>query len=104
VPWVRAGVGAVCTQASVNRAFGPRGLALMEAGLTPEAAVKALLATPYYGAETLGGKNYFTAVYADMAVAPACIDCHNEHQDSPRKDFDLGDVMGGVVIRIPLDS
>jgi hypothetical protein len=60
--------------------------------------------TPYYGAETLGGKNYFTAVYADMAVAPACIDCHNEHQDSPRKDFDLGDVMGGVVIRIPLDS
>jgi hypothetical protein len=39
-----------------------------------------------------------------MGVSPVCISCHNEHKDSPRKDFKLGDVMGGVVIRIPLDS
>lgn len=57
---------------------------------------------PYYGHEELGGKKYFTAVYADVAVASACVDCHNDHKDSPRRDFDLGDVMGGVVIRIPL--
>ena len=57
---------------------------------------------PFYGEETLGGKKYFTAVYADVAVAAACIDCHNEHKDSPRRDFKLGDVMGGVVIRIPM--
>lgn len=56
----------------------------------------------YYAEEPLGGKAYFTAVYADTAVAPACVTCHNEHKDSPRSDFKLGDVMGGVVIRIPL--
>lgn len=58
----------------------------------------------YYGEEELGGIKYFTAVYADTGVAPACISCHNEHKDSPRSDFKLGDVMGGVVIRIPLKS
>ena len=59
-------------------------------------------ATPFYGAETLGGIEYFTAVYADVAVSPACIACHNAHPDSPRDDFQLGETMGGIVIRIPL--
>jgi hypothetical protein len=58
---------------------------------------------PFYGTEELGGKKYFTAVYADVAVADACIDCHNDHTDSPRTDFKLGDVMGGVVLRIPME-
>ncbi|MCH6258640.1 DUF3365 domain-containing protein [Puniceicoccaceae bacterium K14] len=57
----------------------------------------------YYGEETLGGQKYFTGVYADTGVAAACIDCHNEHKDSPRTDFKMGEVMGGVVIRIPID-
>jgi hypothetical protein len=41
-------------------------------------------------------------VYPDVAVAPACVTCHNAHKDSPRTDFEMGDVMGGVVVRIPL--
>jgi len=57
----------------------------------------------YYGEEELGGVSYFTAIYPDVAVAPACISCHNDHPDSPRRDFAMGDVMGGVVIRIPLE-
>ena len=57
----------------------------------------------FYKEETLGGKRYFTALYADKAVSQACIVCHNNHQDSPRTDFELNEVMGGVVIRIPLD-
>jgi hypothetical protein len=56
----------------------------------------------FYAEEMLGSKKYFTAVYADTAVAPACVSCHNEHKDSPRSDFQLGDVMGGVVVRIPV--
>lgn len=58
----------------------------------------------YYTEETLGGKKYFTAVYPDVGVAPVCVSCHNSHKDTPKTDFKLGDVMGGVVIRIPLES
>ena len=58
----------------------------------------------YYTTEKLGGKTYFTAVYADTGVAPVCVSCHNKHPDTPKKDFKLGDVMGGVVIRIPIES
>lgn len=56
----------------------------------------------YYGEETLGGKKYFTAIYADTAVSPACVSCHNKHKDTPKTDFKLGEVMGGVVIRVPI--
>jgi hypothetical protein len=55
---------------------------------------------PHYAEETLNGVKYLTAVYADRAVSPACVSCHNSHQDSPRKDFKLDDVMGAVVIRV----
>lgn len=58
----------------------------------------------YYTEETLGGKKYFTAVYADTGVAPVCVSCHNDHKDTPKRDFKIGDVMGGVVIRIPIDG
>jgi hypothetical protein len=58
----------------------------------------------FYGEEKLGDQNYFTAIYADTGVVEACVKCHNEHKDSPRKDFKVGDVMGGVVIRIPVSS
>jgi hypothetical protein len=57
----------------------------------------------FYTEETLGNTRYFTAFYPDKAVVDTCADCHNRHPDSPRKDFTLGDVLGGVVIRVPLD-
>lgn len=57
----------------------------------------------FYREEMLGGKKYLTAVYADVAIASACVDCHNDHDDSPKTDFKLNDVMGGVVIRIPIE-
>ena len=56
----------------------------------------------FYADEELGGKMYFTAIYADKAVAPACVTCHNDHKDTPKSDFKIGDTMGGVVIRIPV--
>lgn len=56
----------------------------------------------FYGTEKLGDVSYFTAVYPDVAVAGPCVSCHNEHKDTPKTDFKLGDVMGGVVIRVPM--
>ena len=43
VPWARAGVGAVATQAYANTSFGWRGLELLENGLTPQEAVDVLI-------------------------------------------------------------
>jgi len=58
---------------------------------------------PRYGSEVLDGRTYFAALYPDIAVAEACVSCHNAHPDSPRRDFKAGDVMGAVVIRFPLE-
>jgi uncharacterized Ntn-hydrolase superfamily protein len=40
VPYAKAGVGAVATQASANRQYGPKAIALLEQGLSPEEVVK----------------------------------------------------------------
>lgn len=57
---------------------------------------------PYTAEETLGKDRYFTAIYADRAVSDACVACHNKHEESPRHDFKLGDVLGGIVIRVAI--
>lgn len=44
VPWARANVGAIATQAFGNTTFGPRGLDLLAAGQTPEEVLSALIA------------------------------------------------------------
>ena len=43
VPWARAGVGAVATQAYANTGYGPRGLDLLERGASPAEALAILL-------------------------------------------------------------
>jgi hypothetical protein len=43
VPWARAGVGAVATQANANTSYGPRGLELLERGIQPQEALDAML-------------------------------------------------------------
>ena len=44
VTYGKAGVGVVATQSFVNPSYGPKGLALMEQGLSPQQALEALLA------------------------------------------------------------
>ncbi len=58
---------------------------------------------PFTGIVTSGRKRYFQAVYADRAVSKACVSCHNGHPLSPKRDFKLNDVMGGIAITIPLE-
>jgi uncharacterized Ntn-hydrolase superfamily protein len=43
VSWGEAGVGVVATQSFVNKSFGPRGLALLKEGKSPQQALDALL-------------------------------------------------------------
>ena len=42
-----------------------------------------------------------TAMFPDYAVAPACVQCHNGHADSPKKDWELGDPMGATTWSYP---
>lgn len=58
---------------------------------------------PITGIVNSGQKQYFQAIYPDLAVSQACIDCHNGHLLSPKRDFKLNDVMGGITITIPLE-
>jgi uncharacterized Ntn-hydrolase superfamily protein len=51
VPWAKAGVGAVATQARAHMSFGPEGLTLMEGGKSPRAAMDLLLAADPGAAE-----------------------------------------------------
>lgn len=62
----------------------------------------------YKDYQEVGGQAYFSAMYPDKAVAEACVTCHNTHpihlERYPDKKFEMGEVMGGVVINIPVDS
>lgn len=58
---------------------------------------------PFTGFFRTGRDRYFQAIYADVAVSQACVACHNTHMNSPRRDYKLHDVMGGIVITIPVN-
>jgi len=45
-----------------------------------------------------------TAMFADIAGAGACVSCHNDHKQSPKTDWKLGDVMGATTWQYPKDS
>jgi uncharacterized protein DUF3365 len=57
---------------------------------------------PYVGVTALDGTPVFQALYPDRAVSQSCVGCHNAHPDSPKKDFKPRDVMGGILLTIPL--
>ena len=45
------------------------------------------------------GRWYFEAIYPDVAVTRGCVNCHPR---SPKKDFALDDVMGGILVSFPI--
>ena len=57
---------------------------------------------PYTGYVKVGNTRYFQAVYSDLAVTEGCIGCHNAHPESAKRDFKINDVMGAIVISIPV--
>jgi hypothetical protein len=57
---------------------------------------------PYTGVTTQGKTRVFQALYADKALSQRCADCHNVHPKSSKRDFKSGDVMGGILLTIPI--
>ncbi len=56
----------------------------------------------YIGTYTVHDRQFFEAVYPDFAVSQACVTCHNSHPNSPKRDFKLNDVMGGIMLSFPV--
>lgn len=54
--------------------------------------------------DTLEGRTVMRVLTADLASAQSCVTCHNGHPQSPRHDFKLNDVMGGLEIVMPMDQ
>lgn len=46
----------------------------------------------------------YTAMFPDFAVAGACVTCHNDHQETMKSDWKLGDIMGATTWTYPKDS
>lgn len=46
----------------------------------------------------------YTSMFADLAVAAPCVNCHNDHKSTTKTDWKLGDVMGATTWQYPSDS
>lgn len=57
---------------------------------------------PYTGIITEADRHYFKAIFADRAVSTACVACHNSHPLSAKRDYQLYDVIGGIIISFPI--
>lgn len=42
-----------------------------------------------------------TAMFSDVASAEACVICHNAEPDSPKRDWQVGDIMGAATWSYP---
>lgn len=52
--------------------------------------------------ETINGRLSIRYAVADV-MQPACVDCHNNHPLSPKRDWKVGDVRGVVEVSVPID-
>jgi hypothetical protein len=57
------------------------------------------MANPDQKVVTFTDGKEFKGLAGDFAIAQSCVDCHNQHPSSPKKDFKQGDLMGAIVVR-----
>ena len=53
----------------------------------------------FYDADT----ELHMAMFPDFASAQACVTCHNQHQDTPKSDWLLNDIMGATTWGYPAE-
>jgi len=46
----------------------------------------------------------YAYLFADIAIAKPCVECHNAHQQSPKTNWRLDDVMGATTWTYPTDT
>ncbi|WKZ31994.1 MAG: methyl-accepting chemotaxis protein [Thermodesulfobacteriota bacterium] len=58
----------------------------------------------FYRFEDYKGKRSIRYMLPDVATSQTCVDCHNNHAASPKKDYRIGDVTGGLEVIIPIEN
>lgn len=53
---------------------------------------------------TINGKQVMRVGVADKLTAQSCVNCHNSHPDSPKTDWQLGDVRGILEMNIDISA
>lgn len=53
---------------------------------------------------TLNDQPVYRLARADIMTDQSCIQCHNQHPDSPRRDWQVGDVRGVIQATVPLSD
>ncbi|MFY0650857.1 MAG: DUF3365 domain-containing protein [Cyclobacteriaceae bacterium] len=46
----------------------------------------------------------YTAMFPDFAAAAPCVSCHNDHPETTKTDWEMGDIMGATTWTYPSDS
>ncbi len=59
--------------------------------------------TPFFSIEEIDGKPILRYATADI-MQSSCIDCHNNHPDTPKNDWKVGDLRGVLEVSVPLDA
>jgi len=50
------------------------------------------------------GRESVRYMIPDIATSQTCVDCHNSNALSPRRDYTIGDVTGGLEIVVPIEG
>ena len=58
---------------------------------------------PFVETDQIEGKPVLRVLMGDFASAQSCVDCHNAHPDSPKNNFELNGLMGGLEIVMPME-
>ncbi|HIK30281.1 MAG TPA: DUF3365 domain-containing protein [Oscillatoriales cyanobacterium M4454_W2019_049] len=58
---------------------------------------------PFFRLESFKKQPAFRYAEADL-LKPSCVECHNTHPDSPKRDWKVGDVRGVLEITQPLQA
>jgi PAS domain S-box-containing protein len=59
--------------------------------------------TSFHRVEKVQGRPSLRYATADL-MRPMCVNCHNTHPDSPKTDWETGDVRGVLEVIFPLDT
>lgn len=52
--------------------------------------------------DIVDGKKVYRTAFGDPLSAPSCVGCHNSRADTPKNDWELGDIRGAIEVQIPL--